>query len=140
MQTKYGGPSAPVEERGDCFDACLASVLEVPIEAVCVPHTDDWWERAQDAVAHHGHRILYLGEHTATTEELGEWLGPVFWIAAIETGGGGAPVKHSIVMCGANLAHDPLGRLYTAPSRIYSALVLLPLAFWNGRDRPKADT
>lgn len=38
MQTKRGGSGAPPEERGDCLAACLASLLEVPIEDVPVPH------------------------------------------------------------------------------------------------------
>lgn len=37
-QTKRGGPDLPPEERGDCMPACIASVLEVPIELVGNDH------------------------------------------------------------------------------------------------------
>ena len=41
-QTKFG----PVE--GNCFTACIASLLEVPIEEVNIdPHADRWWDSLQ---------------------------------------------------------------------------------------------
>jgi len=42
-QTKFG----PVE--GNCFAACIASLLEVPIEEVTIdPRADFWWQTLQD--------------------------------------------------------------------------------------------
>jgi hypothetical protein len=43
-QTRFG----PVE--GNCFAACIASLLEVPIEEVTIdpdPNSDNWWETLQ---------------------------------------------------------------------------------------------
>lgn len=31
-QTKFGGLDNSIEEQGNCFQACLASVLEIPLE------------------------------------------------------------------------------------------------------------
>ncbi len=33
-QTKFKGSDAPIEEQGDCFMACLASILELSIDEV----------------------------------------------------------------------------------------------------------
>ena len=119
-QTKRGGPDVPPEERGDCFDACLASLLEVDIREVHVPHVDAWWDRAQEVVERHGYRIVYLdyGDEGATASSLGEWLGPLYWLAAVPSLNLGAdddgrPVRHVIVMRGCEVAHDPsLGARY----------------------------
>jgi hypothetical protein len=117
-QTKRGGPDAPPEERGDCFDACLASVLEVPIEEVHVPHVGVWWDHAQHAVARHGYRLIYIGGGPARAVELGEWFGPIYWIAGVPslnlgTRDDGSPILHVVVMRGAEIVHDPsLGRRY----------------------------
>jgi len=31
-QTKFGGLDTPIDERGNCFQAAVASILEIPIE------------------------------------------------------------------------------------------------------------
>lgn len=119
-QSKRGGPNERPEERGDCFTACLASILEVDLADVPVPHVDDWWDVAQDAVRQHGYRLVYIGgdETTGTGAELGEWLGPVYWIAGVPslnlgTYQDGRPVGHVVVMRGPELVHDPsLGERY----------------------------
>ena len=47
MQTKRGGEDVPPEERGDCLSAAIASILEVAIKDVPIPHSDHeeyhWW-------------------------------------------------------------------------------------------------
>lgn len=35
-QTLFGGPDGPIEEIGNCYPACIASILEIPLEDV--PH------------------------------------------------------------------------------------------------------
>ncbi|KKL84801.1 hypothetical protein LCGC14_1961060, partial [marine sediment metagenome] len=35
-QTRFAGPDAPVAEQGNCFAACLASILECSLEEVDV--------------------------------------------------------------------------------------------------------
>lgn len=143
-QTRRGGPDAPPDERGDCFDACLASLLEVPIEDVHVAHTDDWWDNAVAVVERHGHRLLliYDGEASpwrATAAALGAWLGDVYWIAGIPSTTlgyyeNGRPVGHVVVMRGCELVHDPtLGEpraLGPLPDEvaILDAMLLVPLA------------
>jgi hypothetical protein len=55
---KRGGKDAPPEERGDCFDACLASVLETELAACRIEHGDEWWESAETVARRHGHVIF----------------------------------------------------------------------------------
>lgn len=147
-QTKRGGPDVSLEERGDCFDACLASILEVGIRDVPCPHGDGWWDAAQAAVARHGHRIVYLmGDATSkervTATEVGTWLGRVHWLAAIPslnlgTYDDGSPVLHVVVMRGRDLVHDPsLGERYPLGPladevQILDVMVLMPLAGMDG--------
>lgn len=137
-QTKRGGPDVPPEERGDCFDACLASVLEVGLADVPVPHTGDWWENAQAAVERHGYRIVLAVSGTLTAREVSEWLGSIYWIAGLPslnlgTYDDGHPVMHMIVMRGAEVAHDPsLGERYALGPLpddvlIHDVLLLVPL-------------
>ncbi len=138
-QTKRGGPDVAPDERGDCFDACLASLLEVGIEDVPCPHTGDWWDDAQAAVMRHGYRILLAAheEDGLTVREVAEWFGPVCWIAGVPslnlgTYEDGRPVMHVIVMRGVDIAHDPsLGDRYSlgsAPDMVVNdALLLVPL-------------
>jgi hypothetical protein len=63
-QTRFGGPEHPFEERGNCFGACLASLLEVGLEELpAVAAFDEGWHellgwlrgRGWYLVAIHGH-------------------------------------------------------------------------------------
>jgi hypothetical protein len=117
-QTRRGGPDAPIDERGDCFDACLASVLEVPIAETFVRHGDGWWDAAQQVVARHGYRLIYALDRRTKAVEVAEWFGLVYWIAGVPslnlgTDENGQPVMHVIVMRGDQIVHDPsLGDRY----------------------------
>ncbi len=44
-QTKFGGLSAPPSEQGNCLQACLASLLEIPLEEAfdVRPYDDGCW-------------------------------------------------------------------------------------------------
>lgn len=132
-QTKRGGPNVPPEERGDCWNACLASLLEVPIEAVPIPHSDDpehhWWDETQAALAPHGYRAVCVSIDIYPSG---------YWVAAVPsknlgTFDDGRPVPHVIVMHDGEVAHDPaLGSTYEAGTDIgdldlLDAFVLVPL-------------
>ena len=56
-QTKFGGFNASDEEKGNCFQAALASILELPLE-VC-PHSwdypgDTWYEETNKWLKQYG--------------------------------------------------------------------------------------
>lgn len=132
-QTKRGGPDVPPEERGDCWSACLASLLEVPIEAVPVPHSDDpqhhWWDVTQDALTPHGYRAVAASRSVYPSG---------YWIAAVPSknlvNDKGRPLPHVIVVHDGEVAHDPcLGSTYKTGTSIedlpdlLDAFVLVPL-------------
>ena len=103
MQTRRGGADVPVDERGNCWAACLASVLEVGLAAVDTPRGDEWWERSCAAVDALGYELV----------QVHPWCAPkrAFWIAQVPSlnpaHDGGMPLGHSVVMEGERLAHDP---------------------------------
>lgn len=141
-QTKGGGRLAPPEERGDCFDACLASILEVPIEVTAIPHDEQWWDYAVDVVARQGFRLFEAYRLDAlegtdfkplTAAVLGEWIGDVYWIASVPSRNLPGE-RHVVVMRGGDVVHDPslgegrpLGPLGDDVP-IFSAELLFPLA------------
>jgi hypothetical protein len=148
MQTKIGGPDAPLEDRGDCFAACIASVLEVPLAEVEILLDDDWWENTVAAVARHGHVVFEAYRHSDqlpegtghyTAEDIGNWIGDAYWLASVPSLNlgsyeDGRPVKHVVVMRGTELAHDPgIGEARYEPGPlgevpVLDAIILLPKA------------
>lgn len=102
-------PSPP---HGDCFRACIASILEVGIDDLPNPISDDW---AKEWGEHLETRGLSLVEIVLT--ERGCWwhiANEQYWIASVPSLN--YPDKfHSVVMRGGELAHDPsLGEKYTS--------------------------
>lgn len=132
MQTKRGGSGVPPEERGDCLAACLASLLEVPIEDVPIPHGDDdgphWWDLTQAALRPHGWRCVVADRRIYPDG---------YWLAFVPSRNlrreSGEPESHVIVMHDGQVAHDPsLGDRYALGTSIedlevQSAYVLVPL-------------
>lgn len=132
MQTKRGGHNVPPEERGDCMQASIASILEVPIERVQIPHSDTehWWDIAQRGCRTLGYALVVAS--------------PTIWPDAVWLAGvpslnlrreDGSPLPHLIVMNGARVAHDPsLGRRYEVETpieqiNVTDAYVLVPLVY-----------
>lgn len=100
---------------GNCFQACLASILELPLDVV--PTQRDHREHPFDAYLTGDLRgflaPLGLGVTAITLVDgtkasaLGEWNIPTgYWIAGIR-GGGGTAFGHAVVMRGRDVAHDP---------------------------------
>ena len=92
-QTAFG------EQEGNCFQACMASLLEVPIETV--PHFmvygDRWCEVARNWCHQRGFDMIML---TAG----GDYLPEGYWIAG---GSADRGLKHACIYFGDQLAHDP---------------------------------
>lgn len=119
MQTKRGGADVAPEERGDCWSACLASILEVPIEAVAIPHSDDpdwhWWDASREALAPHGCYPCYADKRVYPD---GYWIAQVPSLN-LGTLPNGQPVPHVIVMRTGEVAHDPsLGERYAVGTSV----------------------
>lgn len=129
MQTKRGGEDAPLEERGDCLNAALASILEVPIERVVISWSEDehWWDSTQRAVKDHGYELVVASTHI--------WPG-TYWIATVPSLNLGGGETHAIVMRDGEVAHDPtIGAkryevgTYIDDIDVQAAWVLVPLEY-----------
>ena len=63
FQTKFGGSDSPIEEQGDCFQACLASIFEIPLhvafdDKVC--KESEWFDKLNEWLAPMGLGCLYI--------------------------------------------------------------------------------
>lgn len=120
-QTKAGGPDAPAGLRGNCFGACIASVLEVGMDQVPdlpqeLEHTMDgdgdateWWR--------HYERVLGGFGYVMTSVKAADWM-PTFlahdmyWIAGVPSLNLPPTEKvpdplHAVVARGVRVAWDP---------------------------------
>jgi hypothetical protein len=104
---------------GDCFNAAVASVLELPYEDV--PHfveiyhdepPDVWHKHFVEWAKERGWWALHYGL-SGEDFETGEWVPPGYWIASVTTprnfvtDDDGDPGAHAVVMYGRDLVHDP---------------------------------
>ena len=63
-QTKFGGKDAPLEEQGNCFQACVATVLQMPLEEAfdCrgIQDNDDWMDAFNKWLEQYGLGCIFL--------------------------------------------------------------------------------
>lgn len=113
-QTKTGNGHAPPEERGDCFAACIASILGLPLDALPNAHGEGWFHRMDDAVAGFGYSIAVLDDRYKPPRSL--------WIATVPSLNlpsepDGSVTLHCVVARGSEFVHDPsVGERYDADS------------------------
>jgi hypothetical protein len=118
-QTTFGVP------KGNCFSACVASLLHLPITEVpsfCEEALTDGW----DGSGWPGNFIQWLHDRgwfpVFTEGKFPKEYGEFYWIA----GGPSSRGPHAVVMSGDSMVHDP------HPSRggireIEDATVLVPI-------------
>lgn len=110
MQTKIGGGHAPIEERGDCVPACIASILGKPIAAIANCHGVGWWDRLQTECGKHGYCLAQL--------DLDLEPPPGYWIATVPSLNlppepNGRQAFHVVVARWFEFIHDPsIGKRY----------------------------
>ena len=100
-------------ESGNCFAACIASVLEMPLETIPQPlpgdMDDDAWEKYFERVYHYLDRTFGLGiiDVSCTLEESSKLLPGVYVMPY-----GPSPrlpdSLHSVVARDGKIIHDPL--------------------------------
>lgn len=96
-----GGFEAPPEERGDCFRACVASILELDPRELPNPHDSEHWGKAWiAALAEYGVEPVFLTEGFQGTPF------PGYWIASIPSPS--IDGDHCVVMRGLDFAYDPM--------------------------------
>jgi hypothetical protein len=104
-QTLNGGRDAPEEKRGDCIRACIASIIDVPIDTLPNPHGDDWVEEWAIALGPLGFILVDISI---------DYYFPIgYWIARVPSLN--LPgCYHVVVAQGNKLVHDPaLNNKYT---------------------------
>lgn len=104
MQTTFG-------DVGNCFSACIASILECPIEEVpnfCAGNRSRWMLDAQAWLRGRGWAMVSM-----TFKDF-DAIGQAVWIGAfpgeciyIASGKSSRGLLHSVIMCGDHLLHDP---------------------------------
>jgi hypothetical protein len=123
VRQTIGGPP-----NGDCFAACVASVLELPLSEVPNPVGERWREQWGDWLE--GRGLSYVDVDLAWGG--GAWwrVAPgQLWIATVPSLNHEG-LHHSVVMRGFELAHDPsLAERYEAvPTSIVTDMqFLVPL-------------
>jgi hypothetical protein len=109
-QTLFGAPDGPPELIGNCFPACMASLLELELDQVphvyqLHPETEPAWEATLAWLRHHGHTIFCF--------EWGPWvhrslLGALVLVSGQSPRG---PYQHVVIgevtADGWRLVHDP---------------------------------
>lgn len=102
MQTTFG------EEKGNCLSACIASILELPIEEVpnfCEEDREDWWRSCWTWLYSRG----YVGIEVSIQPGV---LSPVWHEYCILSGEGPRGCHHAVVgrakgYQGFEYVHDP---------------------------------
>jgi hypothetical protein len=103
-QTKFGKPD------GNCFAACIASVLEFPLESLpdLSTYADDdgaWWLAIQ-AWIEENTDYSYVEVAIQDFEESNKFFGNSYWIATGKSPRG-KDLNHAVVYCQGELVHDP---------------------------------
>lgn len=104
FQTRFGGPNAPPGEVGNCYAACLASILELPLEAIPdgIGTTDRWFDKANDFLRTQGLQLLCF-EHDGARDT--PWPKDVWCIISGKSPRG--DWMHSTVGRNGKTVHDP---------------------------------
>lgn len=110
-QTKFGGPTAPDGERGDCFAACVATILSWPL--IDVPNfcglysAEEWYGKFVQYLAEHGMGAL-TQNFTGDPESFFKWVDMCAPnIPYIAGGPASRGHLHCCVYVGRHLWHDP---------------------------------
>lgn len=93
-QTKFGNP------EGNCFNACLASILEIPLESIPDIMRDAW----NDSWFTDYCKWMEQFNLTLAMLTFGSWLPPGYSILSGEAERG---LEHSVVAFSGKMVHDP---------------------------------
>ncbi|MBW2559394.1 MAG: hypothetical protein JRE40_00920 [Deltaproteobacteria bacterium] len=108
FQTRFGGVKAALEDQGNCFQACVATILRIPLDSAfdCVPFAPgDWFPAFNEWLRRYNLGCIYI---TATDAgrvpctalvgtHIAEWLST----------GCSDGTLHAVVMRDGQVVHDP---------------------------------
>ncbi len=127
-QTKFGGINAPVDEQGNCWQAAVASVLEIPLEEAFDVRQHDqgelhWWGIWLAWLAGYGLGCLFFPWNEATgpgTEAVG------YHMAETESMTLKNGETHVVVLKDGEVVHDPNAKA-EAVGKIIGVYMFVPL-------------
>ena len=106
-QTWLGGKDAPIDGNGNCFQACVASVLEIPLEG-SFNHggfsDKDWFEQFNMWLRQYGLGCIFV----ECSEEKPLTSSPLCGIHIAEMQPENGGVLHAVVIDGDKIIHDPM--------------------------------
>lgn len=96
IKQKYNNP-----QTGDCFAACIASILEIPLEDVPnVANKKNWWNEIDEWLKDRNLRFVEFEEYTDW------WMNGLYSIMI-----GDSPnfdnIRHCVVGLNGKIVHDP---------------------------------
>jgi len=104
-QLNRGGGDVPAEQRGDCFRACIVSILGLGHDAMGNHHGEDWWDRVQTDLAGLGYSLVNLD--LACEPPRGYWIATVPSLNLPGLDRLGKPQLHCLVAESDRLVWDP---------------------------------
>lgn len=109
MQTRGYDPEAPAgQQRGNCWTACIASLLELPIEDVPdfvqieVDGGDSWWDQTVQFLTDRGHQLTWV--HPGAP---GDGFYIQTGLSPRSPAVDGKDVYHAVIYQWGELVHDP---------------------------------
>ena len=115
-QTWLGGLDAPKNGDGNCFQACVASILEIPLEGSFnhgLFSDGEWFEKFNEWLVQYGLASIFI--ECSSDNPLGSTKLRGIHIAEMETAE--SLLKHAVVIDGDKILHDPMpypsGKEYT---------------------------
>ena len=132
-QTRFGGMDAPKKEQGNCFQACVASLLEIPLESAfdCTRHGEhidglpvekqSWYISFNEWLAKFGLASIYLPHYPVQLTEIDD-----YYIVVVKS----TTLKHRnhcVIIRNGKLAHDPNPKSRAKGSDILGVYILIPL-------------
>lgn len=111
-QTKFGDPEGPAEDVGNCWAACIASTLEIPLEDVPdglrTETKEEAWDTYQRFLATFNLRAVSLDATEQTPEWIDHWINS-FGDTILQIIGDSprGPWAHGVIYQKGRLLHDP---------------------------------
>ena len=108
-QTRFGGEDAPMEKQGNCFQACVATVLQMPLEeafdCTSLQSEDHWFDDFNEWLEQYGLGCIWF--ETSEEKPMSASIIRGIHIAECKSKTLYNGERHAIVIRNGELFHDP---------------------------------
>ena len=125
-QTWLGGANAPTNGDGNCFQACVASILEIPLESSFnhgVFSDEEWFEYFVGWLKQYGLTCIFI--ECSEDNPLSSTPLRGIHIAEMQPENGG--VMHAVVIDGDKIIHDPMPYMTAKTYHCHGIYFFVPL-------------